>query len=310
MKKLDYTTSTAFLRDSFVPFREANISIGSSPVLYGLAIYTVFGITAGADGSLLAFRLEDHWNRLVNSARIMGFNTFPGVWNFEKFKQMITELSAKNEVAENVLVRVTVFIDANLAGTKIHNLPTSMSAYVYPLGEILPRTGAQVCLSKWQRVSSKAIPVRAKVNGSYVNSALMKNEAMLAGFDDALAQDEKGNICEGTVANVFFVKNGELHTPSVEFDMLEGITRRSIIEIARDIGIVMHERAILKDEIHDFDEAFFCGSSARITPILSIDSKKVGKGTTGPLTEKLQERYSRITSGLDSAYQKWLTRVK
>ncbi len=295
------------MRDSFVPFSEANVSIGSSPVLYGLAIYTVFGVTYNEkDKSLSVFRLEEHWKRLQNSAKIMDFHGFLETWTYEKFEKMIFELVKKNEIEEDALVRVSVFIDANLAGTKIHGLPNAVSAYVYPLGEILKRTGVDVCVSTWERVSSKAIPVRAKVNGSYVNSALMKNEALLNGYDDAIALDEKGNVCEGTVANLFFVKNGELVTPSVDFDLLEGITRKTIIEIAGKVT----ERAISKNEIYDFDEAFFCGSSARITPILSIDKKKVGKGTIGPVTADLMKKYDEAIHGNDTKYGKWLTYIK
>ncbi len=306
--KLDYTKSTAFFRDGFVPFADANLSIGSSPVLYGLAVYTVFGVNWDPEKkSLSIFRLEDHWKRLVNSAKIMDFHGFVETWTYEKFEGMIRELVKKNNVEEDALIRVSVFIDANLAGTKIHGLPNSLSAYIYPLGEILPRNGTHVCVSKWERVSSRAIPVRAKVNGSYVNSALMKNEALMNGFQDAIALDEKGNVCEGTVANIFFVKDGALHTPSVEFDLLEGITRNTVIQIAKDAGIAVYERAIIKDELHSFDEIFFCGSSARLTPILSIDKKLVGNGQIGPVTADLTQKYNDLTKGRIEKYASWVT---
>jgi branched-chain amino acid aminotransferase len=311
MKKLDYRTSVAFLRDKFLPFKDANISIGSSPVLYGLAIYTVFGVVWNKeDKKLRVFRLEDHFKRLQNSAKIMDFHGFLETWTYEKFEKMVMDLIKKNKVEEDALVRVSVFIDENLAGTKIHGLKNSVSAYIYPLGEILPRNGTHIGISKWIRVSSKAIPVRAKVNGSYVNSALMKNEALLNGYQDALALDEKGNICEGTVANVFFVKKGKLITPAVEFDLLEGITRKTIIELAKDLKIKVEERAIKAKELSTFDEVFFCGSSARITPILSIEKKKVGDGKIGKVTEQLMDLYSRILMGEENRYNVWVKLVK
>jgi branched-chain amino acid aminotransferase len=306
--KLDYQKSIAFMRDSFVPFSDANVSIGSSPVLYGLAIYTVFNLNWNPKSKkLTAFRLEDHFKRLQNSSKIMDFHGFLETWTYEKFQKMVKELVEKNKIEEDALVRVSVFIDANLAGTKIHGLKNSVSAYVYPMGEILPRSGVNLCVSKWQRLASEAIPVRAKVNGGYVNSALMKNEAILAGYDDAIALDEKGYVCEGTVANIFFVKDGVLHTPSVDFDLLEGITRKSIIQIAKDMSIKVEERAISKDEIFAFDEAFLSGSSARITPILSVDKKKVGKGKIGPVTDLLMKKYSEICSGEVKGYETWNT---
>lgn len=295
------------MRDKFVPFSDANVSIGSSPVLYGLALYTVFGVTWNAEEkSLSIFRLEDHFKRLQNSAKIMDFHGFLETWTYEKFEKMVRELIVKNKIEEDVLVRVSVFIDANLAGTKIHGLPNAVSAYIYPLGEILKRSGINVCVSTWERVRSKAIPVRAKVNGSYVNSALMKNEALMNGYDDAIALDDEGNICEGTVANLFFVKEGKLITPSVDFDLLEGITRKSIIQIARDMKIEVVERAILKDEIYSFDEAFMCGSSARVTPILSIDKKKVGAGRIGKITGDILKKYDEVIHGNVKGYEKWI----
>lgn len=310
--KLDYRTSVAFLRDKFVPFKDANISIGSSPVLYGLAIYTVFGVVWNKETKELSiFRLEDHWKRLQNSARTMDFHGFLETWTYEKFEKMIMDLIRKNKVEEDALVRVSVFIDENLAGTKIHGLKNSVSAYIYPLGEILPRNGTHVCISKdWIRISSKAIPVRAKVNGGYVNSALMKNEALMKGYEDALALDEKGNLCEGTVANIFFVKKGKLVTPAIEFDLLEGITRRTVLDLAQDLNIKVEERAIKPKEISTFDEAFFSGSSARITPILSIDKKPIGDGKIGKVTAELMKKYDDIIRGKEKAYTKWLKTVK
>ncbi len=310
MKKFDYTKGVAFMRDKFVPFKNANVSIGSSPVLYGLAIYTVFGVTWNEETKKLsAYRLEDHFNRLVNSAKIMDFHGFVETWTYQKFEKMVKGLLKKNGIKEDALVRVSVFIDANLAGTKIHGLKNSISAYVYPLGEILPRKGIDVCISKWTRVSSKAIPVRAKVNGSYVNSALMKNEALMNGFHDAIALDEKGNVCEGTVANLFLVKKGVLVTPSTDYDLLEGITRKSIIQIAKDMGYKTDERTISKDELASFDEAFFCGSSARITPVLSIDKRKIGEGTIGKITGELMVKFDDVIHGRVQAYSSWIKTI-
>lgn len=303
---LDYSRSIAFFRDSFVPFSNANLSIASSPVLYGLAVYTVFSLNWNEkEKKLYAFRLEDHYKRLVSSAKIMDFNTFEKSWTYEKFEKMVLELVKKNNVKEDALVRVSVFVDALLAGTKIHDLPHSLSAYVYPMGEILPRTGVNLCVSSWVRNSDNAIPARAKVNGGYVNSALMKNEALLNGYDDAIALDAQGNVTEGTVANLFFVSNGRLITPSSSFDILEGITRDSIIKIAHDLKIEVVERAVDRSELYKADEAFISGSSARITPILSIDKRNIGNGKPGPITLKLLKKYEEIQRGIVKEYGQW-----
>lgn len=297
------------MRDGYVPFSDAGVNIASSPVLYGLAVYTVFSVNKSADGVLNAFRLRDHWDRLNNSTAMMGMSGFPGTWTFESFTSMVDDLIKKNSIAEDVLVRVSVFVDALIAGTKITGLPLALSAYVYPIGEILPRTGINVCISTWRHNPSNAIPARAKVNGGYVNVCLMKNEAIKNGYDDAIALDQKGFVTEATVANLFLVKNSALITPSLDFDILEGITRRSVIQIAKDLGLVVEERPVLSDELFAADEAFICGSSARITPILSIDKRPVGTGKIGDLTAKLMRIYEDIQREKSEIYKGWLTKI-
>jgi len=302
----DYSKGIVYFRDSFIPFSNANLSIASSPVLYGLSIYTVFSINLNKkNNKLYIFRLEDHFKRLIASAKIMDFHSFINDWNYEKFEKMVLELIKKNNIKEDSLVRVSVFIDELVAGTKIHNLKNSLSAYIYPIGEIVPRSGINVCISSWCRNPDNSIPSRAKVNGGYVNVALMKNEALMNGFDDAIALDSNGNVAEGTVANLFIIRNGVLITPSNNSDILEGITRDSIINIAKDMKIPVIERSVNRSELYIADEAFICGSSARITPILSIDKRKIGNGGMGAITSKLLKKYDDIQRGQIKEYSKW-----
>lgn len=302
----DLKTSEAFFRDGFVPFAEANVSIASSPVLYGLSIYTVFSANWNEQQQkLYIFRLEEHYERLVNSAKIMDFDSFARQWPYEKFQDTMLKLLRRNSIKEDVLVRVTVFIDELIAGTKIHGLKNSMSAYVYPMGEILPLTGVHACVSSWTRNPDNSIPSRAKVNGSYVNASLMKNEALLNGYDDAIALDEHGHVAEGTVANLFIIRGGVLTTPGSASDILEGITRSSILQIAKDQGLPVQERDIDRSELYIADEAFLCGSSARVTPILSIDKRPVGNGKIGELTAKVAEAYKTAQKGGAEDYSQW-----
>jgi branched-chain amino acid aminotransferase len=302
----DLKTSEAFFRDGFVPFVEANVSIASSPVLYGLSIYTVFSANWNEQQQkLYIFRLEEHYVRLVNSAKIMDLDSFARQWPYEKFQDTMLELLRRNSIKEDALVRVTVFVDELIAGTKIHGLKNSMSAYVYPMGEILPLTGAHVCVSSWTRNPDNSIPSRAKVNGSYVNASLMKNEALLNGYDDAIALDEHGHVAEGTVANLFIIRGGVLTTPGSATDILEGITRSSILQIAKDQGLPVQERDIDRSELYIADEAFLCGSSARVTPILSIDKRPVGNGKIGELTAKVAEAYKTAQKGGAEDYSQW-----
>ena len=311
MQPFDYTQGQAFMRDRLVPFKEATVSVASSPVLYGLSIYTVFGANWNAEEKkLYAFRLKDHYARLVNSAKIMDFNRFAAEWPYEKFESTMLELVRANKVEENILVRITVFVDALIAGTKIHDLPQALSAYVYPMGNILPRGGVNLCVSSWTRNLDNAIPSRAKVNGGYVNASLMKNEAILNGYDDAIALDNHGHVTEGTVSNVFIVRNGTLITPAASADILEGITRDSILQIARDLNIPIEQRSIDRTELYIADEAFLSGSSARVIPIISIDKRTIGTGAAGPITQKLAESYDAAQKGNNLSKQKgWIVEI-
>jgi branched-chain amino acid aminotransferase len=318
MTPFDYTQAQAFLRDKFVPFAEANVSIASSPILYGLSVYTVFSLNWNdTQKKLYAFRLRDHYTRLVNSAKIMDFHNFATAWPYEKFEATMLDLVRRNNIKEDALVRATIFVDELIAGTKIHGLTHSFAAYIYPMGAILPRGGVNLCVSSWVRNPDNAIPSRAKVNGGYANASLIKNEAILNGYDDAIVLDGDGHVTEGTVSNVFLVRDGVLITPGVSADLLEGITRGSVIRIARDLGITVVERAVDRSELYLADEAFLCGSSARLIPVLSIDKRTIDTGdatsnagsAAGKITSQLLEKYRAVQYGEASEYKEWLMEV-
>ena len=310
MAKLIYNKSTVYFRDKWVPFEKANLSIASSPVLYGLSIYTVFNaIWDSKTKKLNVFRLQDHYKRLCNSAKIMDFKDFSKQYSYQKFQKIMIDLLKKNRVQEDALVRVTVFVDELIAGTKIHGLKNSMSAYVYSMGEILPRTGISACVSSWTRAADNMIPSRAKVNGQYVNASLIKNEAILNGYDEAIVLDGQGHVSEGTVANIFIIRDGVLITPDKSTDLLEGITRSTIIELAKSLDITTEQRPIDRSELYVADEVFMCGSSAHITPVLSIDKRTVGKGKVGAITAKLSDEYKNLQNGGNPEFANWLLTI-
>jgi branched-chain amino acid aminotransferase len=251
MPRLTLKTSTAYLRGEFIPFEQANISIASSPVLYGLALYTVCGAHWNAEREqLYLFRLEDHYRRLVNSARIADFGDFAAAYPFDRFRDTVLELLRRNSVRQDALVRITWFVDALAAGTRIRGLDTGLSIYVYPAGDVMPRAGAHACISSWTRTGDNMIPARAKLNGSYLNASLMKNEALINGYDEAIALDTSGHVAEGSVANIFVVRHGRLITPDTASDILEGITRHTIISLAGEWGLPVEERAIDRTELY------------------------------------------------------------
>lgn len=306
----DFEKGSVFLRDKFVPFDEANVSIASSSVLYGLTIYTVFAASWNAEEkTLYAFRLKDHYLRLVNSAKIMDFHSFATAWPYERFEETMIELLRRNKIEEDVLIRAAVFVDELIAGTRIHDLKQSFSAYIYPMGQILPKSGIHACVSSWVRTADNAIPSRAKVNGSYANASLMKNEALLNGYDEAIAIDQHGHVAEGTVANLFIVRNGVLITPDPATDILEGITRDTVLRLARAQGVPVQERSIDRSELYLADEVFMCGSSARVAPVLSIDKRPVNHQKIGPITEQITKLFSASQRDPERGVAAWLTKV-
>lgn len=306
----DLSKSVAYFRDGLVPFDEANVSIASAPVLYGLSIYTVFPVFYDAKtGESYMFRLEDHFKRLRNSANIVAFDDFLKAWDYQRFEAAMQELLKKNDPKEDSLVRVSVFVDDILKGTRMHGLKHSLSAFVYPQAQLLPPAGARLGVSSWRRTPDNAIPARAKINGSYVNAALMKHEAILNGFDDAVALDEQGHVAESTVANLFIARDGKLITPSSSTDLLEGITRDTVFKLADHSGIDYEQRTVDRSELYVADEVFLCGSSMNITPVISIDHRAVGSGKPGQLTRQLVKAYEDCGRHKSEFFKRWNTLV-
>ncbi len=293
MKQLEQTY--AYFRDGIIPFNDATLSIASAPVLYGLSVYTVFPVFWNPiTQQFHPFRLMDHYNRLINSAKIMAFDDFAKNWSYDRFEREMNNLIAKNDIAEDCLVRVNVFVDDQLKGTRMHGLKHSLSAFVYPAAPLLPKQGAHLGVSSWRRTPDNAIPSRAKINGSYVNAALMKHEAVMSGFDDAIALDMNGHVAESTVSNIFLVFKGEVVTPNRSTDLLEGITRDTVFRLADHFGIKTSQRVVDHSELYIADEIFLTGSSMQVTPVIKIDHRPIGSGKAGPVTKKLADAYLKI----------------
>lgn len=272
-------SSISYFRGQYIPFSEANLSIASSSVLYGMSVYTVFTVTNGQ-----AFRLRDHYDRLCTSATIMGMKSFADMMSYETFVETMRELIKRNAVTEPVLVRVAYFIDANAAGTKIAGLPTAISAYILPMKQFYGKDSITACISSYLRVADNMIPPRAKVNGSYANQCLMKNEALQRGFDEAIALNTAGHISEATVANIFYVKNGEIFTPDAQSDILIGITRDTVMKLKK-----VTEKKVTREDLYTADEVFISGSSAHIVSIEKIDDKIIPNKTIAREISKLYE---------------------
>lgn len=297
-----------FFDEELIDSKDANLSVASSAVLYGLSVYTVFQVTVSDQGDLLAFRLEDHFKRLLDSAKIVGIDDFEKKWDLGKFKASVKKLVKANKVSENVFVRATVHVDDLIAGTRSRGLNTVLSMFVYNAESILPRDGARLKTSVWRRIPDYAIPSRAKVNGAYVNSVLAKQDAIDSGYDDCIFLDAQGHVCELSAANIFMVRNGQLVTPDATHDLLEGINRRSIIQLAKEEGINVVERSVDLTELYVADEVFACGTSAYLTHITEIDARKIGDGDY-KVSKRLQDIHTKALQGKLNGHDSWITKL-
>lgn len=298
----------AFFNDSIIAIDDARISIASSAVLYGLSVYTVLPIIKTRHG-MAGFCLFDHYHRLVNSAKIIGIDGFGDDWNFQKFEDIVKTLVRENNITERTFIRASIHVSALVSGTRSRGLETIISMFAYEASPIIPQDGARLKTSVWRRVPDYAIPSRAKVNGAYVNSVLGKQDALDSGYDDCLFLDDDGHVCELSAANIFMVRDGVLCTPHTSSDILEGINRKTIIKIAKDIGIPTIERDIDLTELYIADEIFASGTSAFVAPIVEIDARKIKNGDAGPITETLRSQYTLLMQGDLTAYNEMFTYI-
>ena len=307
---MDVSRTTAYFRGQYLPFDEAQLSIASAPVLYGLSVYTVIPVFWNVSAKRHnAFRVRDHFRRLQNSARIMAFDDFLADWDYERFEHLVQQLVQRNKLQHDCLVRITVYVDDILKGTQMKGLRHDLAAFVYPMAPLLPAKGASLGVSSWIRTPDNAIPSRAKINGSYANSALMKHEALQNGYDDAISLDAHGHVAESTVSNIFLVRGGSLLTSADSTDILEGITRDTIFCLAARLDIPVLQRAIDRSELYLADEIFLCGSSVGIVPVIMVDQRPVGSGRPGALTKKLGAEYDRRCRHQVPDDQAWLTPI-
>ena len=289
----------SLMNGNIVPTEEATVSVASSAVLYGLSVYSVFFGKHTPDG-MLCFRIPDHIKRLQQSARMIGLTGTTQTLEKEPLVEEIKELIAMNKPTTDQFFRVTVHAVSEVAGVRTSDLDLVTSVFMYDAVNILPQDQAKLKTSLWRRTADTAIPARAKVNGAYVNSALAKQDAIDAGFDDCLFLNQNGYVSELSAANIFMIKRGELITPDCASDILGGITRRSIIELAEQKGMKICERKVALTEMYTADEVFACGTSAFVSPIVNIDGRIISDGTSGKYTNDLRQQLADAQADLTS----------
>ena len=298
-------TEYVYLNGEYVDIAKASIPVRTHAFLYGTAVFE--GIRAywnEEEKQLYVFRAKEHYERLQRSAKIMYMESPHTV---EEYCKITVDLLKKNNYKEDAYMRPTLYKSAQKVGPGLFDNPDSFMIISNKMGDYIDTSkGLSVCVSSWRRNSDNAIPPRAKVAGSYANAALIKTDAHNAGFDDAVVLDEQGQVTEGSAMNLFLIQNGKLVTTMKTDNILVGVTRNTIIELAKDVlGLEVEERAIDRTELYISDEAFYCGTGAQVSPIVEIDHRKLGDGNVGPIAKELQKLYFDVVKGKVPKYKKW-----
>ena len=300
----------AFFEGKIVPIAKAHVNIQTNALQYGTAVFGGVRGYYNAKGTFISlFRLEDHMTRFLNSLKILGESI---EYSKEDLIDITIKLLQKNAPETDTYVRPFAYAGSlSLTPNLERDNPFFFAEYMIPLGDYLPTDkGVTTCVSSWRRISDNAIPSRAKITGGYINSALAKKEANSNGFDEAIFLNEAGHVAEGSAMNLFIVRDGVLITPSKTEDILEGITRRSVLRLAQDRGIPVEERTIDRSELYVADEAFFCGTGAQVAWIKEVDHRKVGTGKRGKIAGTIQDLFFRVVRGEEEQYEHWCTKIK
>ena len=290
----------------FVKHNNAKIPVTTHAIHYGTSIFE--GIRAYWNGEKLnIFRLDEHITRFRNSGRFYDITL-----NFsnKEIKDAIINLCKKNKIKTSCYIRPFYFVGQygiNLHVTK--KAPTHTVIFCFPFGDLFDKNGITACISKWRKFNDSSTPTQAKMGGNYLNSILATQDAKKRKFDEAILLDRDGNVSEAPGENIFIVKNKTLITPPLSSSALDGITRKSILEYSKIIGIKSKIKKITKDELKKADEVFLTGTAAEITPVIKIESKRIGNGKVGQITEQIMSTYSEIVMNNNKKFSKWLTNV-
>ena len=300
-----YADSWVFLDGELVRYHEAYLPPMTHALHYGTGCFE--GIRAywnPAHNQLYLLQAEAHYSRLRRSAAILRLDVRYS--NAELIDRTL-EILRRNEARTDTYIRPLVFISAEEIGVRLHGLQQSLLIYTAPLGEYIATEGGIRCMtSSWRRISDSAIPARAKITGSYVNSALAKSEALENGYDEAIMLAHDGHVSEGSAENLFMVRNNVFITPPVTEDILEGVTRGLLMGLVRDdLQMEVVERSIDRTELYSADELFLCGTGAQVSAVVELDHRAIGGGKVGPHTRRLQELYFRAVRGEEPRYRDW-----
>ena len=300
----------AFLNGEFLPLSEAKVGVMTHALHYGTSVFEgIRGNWNAEQEKLYVFRPTEHYERLLQGCKIMRIKV---PYTAEELTNITLELLERCGYQQDLYIRPLAFKGAErIAVLKLQDLDDSLAIFTIPFGAYLDlEAAARCCTSSWRRMEDTMIPPRTKIGGLYVNSVLAKTEATLAGFDEAILLTQEGYVSEGAGENLFTVMKGKLVTPAVSDNILAGITRDAVIQLARnELGLETLERSVRRSELYNADECFLTGTAAHLTPVGYVDNIEIGNGEIGPITKELQKLYFDVIKGRVAKYLHWCTPV-
>lgn len=298
--------SYAFFNNEFVPLSEAKIGVETHALHYGTAVFEgIRGNWNSQNRQIYIFRMREHYQRLHNGCRVLKMEL---PLSIDQLCQKTVELVAMCGFEEDIYIRPLAYKSSQSLGVRLHDLDSDFLVFAIPWGRYLDVDKARCAISSWRRPDNSVIPPQVKITGMYVNNAFAKTDAIENGFDEAIMLSPEGHVSEGTGENIFLVVNNNLVTPPTYSSILKGITRDTVIELAREeLGVETIERPIDRSELYTADECFLTGTAAHITPVAEIDHRQIGDGEIGNTTSKLQQIYSDVIRGNNPKYIHWCT---
>lgn len=297
-----------YFEGDFVPMRDAKVSIMTHAFMYGTATFE--GIRAywnEEQGRLFGLRVREHVERIRQSCRILLMEPVPSV---DELTRLIVETVRRNGFRQDTYIRPSFYKSTRAIGVRLHDLEHELYIVALPFGNYIDTDhGVRLMTSSWRRNADDALPARGKIVGGYVNMAFQKSEAELNGFDEAVVLTADGHVNESSAANIYMVRDGVAITPPVSDDLLEGVTRKALMELLGNEGIPVLERSIDRSELYVADEIFVCGTGVQVSPVVEVDHRKVGSGEIGPIARLVRDRYFDAVRGRLPEYAHWLTPI-
>src|SRR4051812_11706750 len=304
----DLDSLTCYFEGRYVPMRDAKVSVMTHAFMYGTATFE--GIRAywnEEQGKLYGLKIRDHVERIRQSCRILLMENVPSV---DELTRLIVETVRRNGFREDAYIRPSFYKSTRAIGVRLHHLDNELYIIAFPFGNYVDtEAGIRVMTSSWRRNADEALPARGKIVGGYVNMAFQKSEAEMNGYDEAVVLTADGHVNEASAANLFIVRDGVAMTPPVNDDILEGVTRKAMLELLANEKIPVEVRSIDRSELYIADEMFLCGTGVQISPVIEIDQRPIGSGQIGPIGKLIRDRYFDAVRGRLPEYAHWLTEI-